>query len=318
MPFKESPHGRYKRLDISPSRLKKWLTCPKQYEYHYVRRIKSNISVAALQGTSLHDVFLEEYLAGGEQNHEALLSLMDMMLADLIESDEPHDYRTGFPITEKEAKFARECLQVWARGFLETWETGKTPYGTEFEPMEVAETEVEKEPLEIHLPKTGITIRLRGYIDFINKDGSAGDLKLATDYYAAKWSLARAVTEVQPTMYRMMMGSPGKFTYLIAEKRMNKKKEQIYSPEVFKVELEITEKDFDKMIEYLEDFVVRSDIANGHENGTFLPTPIYAGEPKWKAGKHSENFCGHLCSFKGLCYQENFSPIRIGSDSASV
>ena len=63
-----SNYGRYQQLDVSPSRVLKWMKCPKSFEYQYVRREKSNTGLAAMQGTALHDVFLEEMLRGGVQD----------------------------------------------------------------------------------------------------------------------------------------------------------------------------------------------------------------------------------------------------------
>ena len=73
MGFKESEFGNWEKTDISPSKLKTWMTCPKQFDYKYVTKAPSHSGLAMLQGSSMHDVFLEEFLQGGEQNVEALV-----------------------------------------------------------------------------------------------------------------------------------------------------------------------------------------------------------------------------------------------------
>ena len=67
MGFKESEFGGWEKTDISPSKLKTWMTCPKQFDYKYVTKAPSHSGLAMLQGSSMHDVFLEEFLQGGER-----------------------------------------------------------------------------------------------------------------------------------------------------------------------------------------------------------------------------------------------------------
>jgi len=305
--FNTSEHGKWEMTDISPSKLKKWMTCPKQFEYQYIVRAPSHAGLAMLQGSSLHDVTLEEFLQGGEQNVEALLELMELDLRERISNSDPRDYKTGRKVDILEIENCIDQLKVWGKGLLDALNNGKDSYGNNLSLRKIIQTEIEKAPLEITLPKTGATIRIRGFIDYIDEEGTPGDLKLASNYYKAVWTVARAMTEVQAVMYRMLMGGPGPFEYLIVDKKANKQR-QAFAPTVRKVRFDVSQRDIDRVIDTLDAFVSQTDLMNGYENGYFPPIPEYAGETKADAGKTERNFCGKLCSFKEICYKENFAP----------
>jgi hypothetical protein len=307
MGFKTSEHGKWELTDISPSKLKTWMTCPKQFDYKYVTRAPSHSGLAMLQGSSLHDVTLEEFLQGGEQNVEALVELMELDLRERIANSDPRDYKTGKKVDVLEIESCIEQLKVWGKGLLDALKTGKDSYDNDLNLKEIVAVEIEKKPLEVNLPKSGMTIRIRGFIDYIDEEGTPGDLKLASNYYKAVWTVARAITEVQAVMYRMLVGGPGAFEYLIVDKKQNNKK-QAFSPTVRKVRFEVSQRDIDRVIDTLDAFVTQTDLANGYENGFFPPIPEYNGETKADAGKTERNFCGKLCSFKDICYKENFAP----------
>ena len=312
-----SDYGRYGPLDVSPSRVKKWLTCPKQFEYQYVRRVKSSTGLAAMQGTALHDVFLEEMLRGGCQDVAALVDLTEITFRDALEHETPCDYNTGEPVDMFAKEVAVDQLRIWAKGLFDAYINGEDSYGNKLVLPEVVATEVEKAPYEIHLPKTGVTLRIRGHIDFILETGGIGDLKLASDYYLGVWTLARALGEIQPAMYRMMVGSPGPFTYLIVDKK--KGRTSAHSPVVRTIDFEVTPEDFDRTVELLEAFVHGTQVHNEYEGGYFPAVPDYNGETKKDAGKTEWNFCGKMCSFKKICYNENFKrPISIDSNAAAI
>ncbi len=326
--FKESPHGSWNNPnrnpdlppDISPSRVKKWLDCPKQYEYQYVRGLRTPPGLAAQQGSALHDVFLEEFLAeGGVKDVDALVDLCELALRNAVEEDHPHDYKTKDPLTGPQIEQGVQELRTWAKGLFESFLTGKDPYGNPLDVPNIVATEVEKAPLEITLPKSGKVIRIRGYIDFIEANGALGDLKLASDYYLAVWSLAKALGEVQPIMYRMLAGGPGTFKYLIVDKKKNFKTGQSYSPAVRTIEFEVTPSDIDRMIDTLEAFVHQTDVTNAHKDGFFPPVPAYGGESRANKDKPEVTFCGKLCSFKDICYSENFRrPIDLNGVNATI
>jgi hypothetical protein len=322
MPRKfDSPHGPWYTEqfgpDISPSRLKKYMTCPQQYEYHYVRKEESHTGLAAMQGTALHDVFLEEFLMDGVDDIDALIDLLEITYRDALEKEDPRDYKTGEPPSEFDIEQSVDQLKIWGRGLLEAFKNGKDSYGNEFRLPVTIDTEVEKPPLEVYLPRSNTTIRIRGSIDLMFEDGGLGDLKLASDYYLAVWTHGKTFEEVQPAMYRLMVGGPGKFSYVIVDKKKSRGNDA-FSPSVRTIDFDISEKDIQRVVNYLDDFVMRSQIQNDHKNGFFEPLPKYAGEKKANAGMPEKQFCEKLCSFKDLCWQENFAPLNITNDGVTL
>ena len=307
MSWRNSEHGEWEMTDLSPSKLSKWMTCPKQFEYQYIIHATSHSGLAMLQGSSLHDVVLEEYLQDGEQNIEALIELMELDLRERIADSDPRDYKSGKKVDVLEIEACIEAIRIWGKGLLEAFRDGKDSYDNKFDAPKVVATEIEKKPLEVILPKSQMTIRIRGFIDYIDEDGVPGDLKLASNYYKAVWTVARAITQVQAIMYRMLLGGPGPFEYLIVDKKQNQKR-QAFAPTIRKIRFEVTQRDIDRVIDTLDAFVTQTDLANNYENGFFPPIPEYNGETKADAGKNERNFCGKLCSFKEICYKENFAP----------
>ena len=57
-----SPHGKWEITDISPSKLKTWKDCSMKFYYNYVRKAPKTSGLAALQGSALHMVALDEYI----------------------------------------------------------------------------------------------------------------------------------------------------------------------------------------------------------------------------------------------------------------
>ena len=315
---KVSEHGHWEITDISPSKLKKWMTCPKQFEYQYIIKPPSYSGLAMLQGSSLHDVFLEEFLQDGEQGIDALIDLMEIDLRDRIENSDPRDYKTNQPVDLLEIEACVEGLRTWGRGLLGTWKSGKTPQGEKFDVPNIIAVEIEKKPVEITLPKSNVTIRIRGFMDYITDEGVPGDLKLASDYYLAVWTLARAITEVQAVMYRILMGGPGPFEYLVVDKKQNRQK-TAFAPTIRRIRFDVSERDIDRVIDTLDAFASQVDLANWRydererrivagENAFFPPIPEYNGETRADAGRTERNFCGKLCPFKEICFRENFAP----------
>ncbi len=299
----ESPHGPWEKTDVSPSKLKMFKDCPKKYEYRYVRREKSYTGAAALQGTSVHQVFLEEYLGGGVDNIEFLLEMMADDLRLRLDTEDPRDYNSKLPLNKAEKFDAISDMKVWAEGLLNAVENGEDSYGNPLKMPKASETEVEG-CVELTLPNLEAKIRLRGYIDLVFEDGSLGDLKLASDYWKAIWTLGKAITEDQPAMYSKMMGTR-KFRYLIVDKKKDRSK-RAAPPAVRTIDFEVTDADFERLIQDLEHFVKTVDLLNDHKNGVFTPRPEFNGQTKATAGQPQKQFCGKLCDFKEICYRENY------------
>ena len=336
----DSPHGRWLPTDVSPSRLKTFKTCPKQYEYNYVRRLPRTNGAASIQGSSLHEVFLEEYLstdspymvldkkindlreeintsgeditrleaeltnliAESDANIDDLVEYMEMDVTARLETDDPRDYNSGEPIDDMVKSDTVNQLKTWGKCLLLAIRDRKDAYGNKVTLPEVQETEIEG-CCEIILP-SGAKLRLRGFIDLVFEDGSIGDLKLASDYWKAIWTLAKAISEDQPAMYAKMLGIR-KFRYLIVDKKRSKTGAP-FAAVVRTIDFEVTDRDLEKLTEDLELFVRVSDILNGHKDGIFPPKPEYNGQTKATAGKTELNFCSKLCNHKNLCFRENF------------
>ena len=90
------------RHDLSPSKIKIWTDCTQKFKYRYVDKIRGPTGGAALQGSSLHEVFLEEFLVGGIDDTDALVEMMAMDLQHRLDTQDPRDYKTGLPLTEGE------------------------------------------------------------------------------------------------------------------------------------------------------------------------------------------------------------------------
>lgn len=299
----DSPYGRWEPTDVSPSKLKMFKDCPKKYEYRYVRREKSYTGAASLQGSSAHKIFLEELLDGGVDDIEFLLEMMVDDLKHRLDTEDPRDYKSKLPLTEGEKFAAIQDLRVWGEGLLKAYLTGEDTYGNSLKLPSVKTTEIEG-CTEVYLPNLDAHIRIRGYIDIEFEDGSLADLKLASDYWKAIWTLGKAISEDQPAMYSKMMGTR-KFRYLIVDKKKDRTK-AAKAPVVRTIDFEVTDNDMERLMQDLEHFVKTVDLLNGHENGVFPPRPEYNGQTKETAGKPEMQFCGKLCDYKEICFKENF------------
>ena len=301
--WKESPHGPWEKTDISPSKLKMFKDCPKKYEYRYVRKEKSYTGAAALEGSSVHQVFLEEFLAGGVDDTEFLLEMMADDLRIRLDTEDPREWHSKLPLNSAQKFDSIADMRIWAEGLLNAVKNGEDSYGNPLKLPATIDTEVEG-CVELTLPNIEAKIRLRGYIDLVFEDDALGDLKLASDYWKAIWTLGKAITEDQPVMYSKMMGTR-KFRYLIVDKKKDNKK-RAKPPVVRTIEMEITDKDFERLIADLEHFVKTVDLMNDHKNGVFTPRPEFNGQTKATAGQPQAQFCGKLCDFKEICYRENY------------
>ena len=110
------------------------------------------------------------------------------------------------------------------------------------------------------------------------EDGGIGDLKLASDYYLGVWTLAKALGRNPTYLLSNDYGNPGRFSYVIADKK--KGKSGAYSPTVRSIDFEVTQRDFDRGVDILEAFVHGTQVHNEYEGGFFPAIPEYNGESK--------------------------------------
>jgi putative RecB family exonuclease len=151
---------------LSVSQVQSYLACPLKYRFQYVDQLEKPWRAAALAfGTSVHaavEWFHKERLAGRSPDLHSVLAMFDAdwyaaNLEPLVFS--PQDSQ------ESLAKKGREMLTLYV-GQVH----GDLPTGIE-------------EPFEIDLvdPETGedLDVRLRGYVDLVEADGTVVDLKTA-------------------------------------------------------------------------------------------------------------------------------------------
>lgn len=300
----DSPYGPWEKTDISPSRLKVFMDCPQKYAFSYVEKLPRSNGPASMQGLAMHKLFLEELLGGGIDDKDFLVEMMAEDLKHRLDTDDPRDWKTKLPLNDAEKFDAIRDLRIWGEGLLDAFFNGEDSYGNKFHLPEVAQTEVEG-CTEVYLPSLGETIRLRGYIDLLFADGTIGDLKLASDYWKAIWTLARALTELQPAVYAKLADTDY-MRYVIVDKKKDRFK-GAKPPAVRTIEYKVTEKDMERLIKTLEYFVKASDVLNNHENGVFPPNAVYDGQTKASAGKPELQFCGKMCDYKQVCWERNYS-----------
>ena len=302
----DSEYGRWQLTDISPSKLATFDRCYRQFWYRYVdpRKLPTFMGPWLPMGSAIHEIALEEFLAGGIQDTEALT---DLCVADFILRCELEDIREkGEPITQASVMVHADLFRVWVYGLLETLRTGKDPYGEDFVLPPIAETEVEVcYPLQLK----GGEIRIRGMIDMVFEDGSVGDLKMASDWNRVIWKIGKVFSEVQPMAYTLGMDTDI-FRYTIVDKR--KSRGQPLAPRVRNIEYKVDDTHYDNFKQLLERFVRTVDLFGRYENGIFPATPSYKGETfKSDVDRPEETFCGHLCDYKEHCFNESFNGEKI-------
>lgn len=79
-------------MNLSPSRLSKYLDCPKQYEYRYVQGLPDPSGQAAINGTAVHSALEELYKQAPEERTFAMaLEVMDEVIRDWSATLDPDD-----------------------------------------------------------------------------------------------------------------------------------------------------------------------------------------------------------------------------------
>jgi hypothetical protein len=291
---------------ISASRLQTFLDCPKKFKYGYVDHAPRKTGKATLMGNAIHKIFLEEYLVGGIQDIDFLMELTIEEFRKMLDTKDPRDYRSGLPLTEMDKFEAIEECKIWGRELFEAWAKGEDSYGNPVSLPEVSATEKEY-TVDLELPN-GQTVTLFGYVDIEFADGSIGDLKTATDNWQHRWSLGKAIGELQPVIYGKMTGA-SRMRYVIVDKKTRKSGGNIIpiTPTVRTIEFDIGKNDIKRLIEQIEYFLINTDAMNGYKNGVFPTNHKYGGDLKNAKDNPEINFCGKLCDHKERCFRENFA-----------
>lgn len=151
---------------LSVSQVQAFLACPLKYRFQYVEKLEKPWRAAALAfGTSVHaavEWFHKERLAERKPDLPAVLSIFE---ADWYAANLDPLVFSGADSQESLAEKGRELVRLYVEGA-----DGELPRAIE-------------QPFEVDLvdPETGedLDVRLRGYVDLLEADGTVVDLKTA-------------------------------------------------------------------------------------------------------------------------------------------
>jgi putative RecB family exonuclease len=151
---------------LSVSQVQAYLACPLKYRFQYVDKIEKPWRAAALAfGTSIHagvEYFHRERLAGRTPELVSVLGVFD---ADWYAANLEPLVFSRTDSQESLAEKGRELVRLYVEGV-----NGELPRAIE-------------SPFETDLvdPETGedLDVRLRGYVDLVEADGTVVDLKTA-------------------------------------------------------------------------------------------------------------------------------------------
>ena len=281
-----------------------WGDCRQKFAYKYIQRIPEQPGIWAPQGTTIHNALYDFH-----QNPEIEMSdLEDMMhgyFDEEIEGKDFYEWRKGSQVLMDAGAVDKARMDAihWIRGYVESVKSGDFPLIRFSRPPEQ----------DVEAPVDGTDLVARGHVDFFVErveilptgeiilradDGRIhmGDFKSASKKFNA-WNQARADIDLQPTMYGLIMGEPITFHYVVIEKTAHHEK-----PSIKHIITHREEKDYEKLRNMLTVFERDSDRLNGYENAVIYP------EPTMSFGR----FCGKMCSYKDICWKDNFSHAEQG------
>ena len=310
--------GIYLPNELSQSRIKRYLTCPRKYYYNDVLRVRDgrdSCGASLPMGTAFHEaceVFHETISKGFEPDIDVLMNQIDKSFRDnyngivapskLDNAREVHcdsslgydwrQVRSGTPMSQVPGSIERAIknIQWWFECYVEAWERGDLNI---LKDIEIGcEVDYRRE-----LPHLGVV--LRGKVDVAVKPTLLADWKTANPNKKWNWSKERADGELQASYYAALMNEEEiQFAYIVIDKRVHpdfaggKKGPQKCDVKV--VTTKRTQADIKEVMSVVEQFVISSDIRNNHQEGFFHRTPDPIGE----------SFCDHFCDFKTRCYSD--------------
>lgn len=309
-----SEQTKWEKTDLSPSRLKMWLDCPKKYEYNYVQRIKTGDRDFFFMGNVMDEVVLEEFRHDIGQAIEPIIQIAGDELLFRMKNSETLVHglgaKAGQPFTEEEMLRVVMDFRTWARGFLSAIQNGEDTHGNKLSLPPITDMQVECFwPIEID----GQKIRVRGYADMLHSDGSVTDLKMASAWAPVRWTHGRILSELQWVMYSQGLNS-NRFRYLVVDKlKTGRWPNQVAGPpSVRLLSTDVYPQDVQNIKDIIVQFVRSTDFLNFHENGVFPPKPNYNGVAN-KMGREvkelkltENNFCQNLCDYKERCFNDCF------------
>lgn len=251
---------------LSASQIDRYLKCPKQYEFAYIKEIKSPPEIAMLKGSAAHkgfEVYYQEKMSGSRLTPNQVVEFAVLELRELAKTQE-------LKIQDTEENEVIESLE----NVIETYITS---VGERTEP-EATEKEIDY--------YTSENVKVIGYLDLLRKP-SEEEVGVITDSIICdykitgrKWTADRLKNSLQFNIYALATGLPNVEIHNVVD---TTKKTDIY----------IIGNRFDgKEYNHLETII--NSVAQGISAGYFPPCSLDSWwcNPTW---------CGyyHMCRGKG-------------------
>jgi hypothetical protein len=307
--------GVYLPHEVSQSRIKRYLTCPKLYEYNDVLRVRhgrDSCGASLPMGTTFHaaaEVFHETIRKGFEPDMDVLMNLIDKTFREEYEkivaptnldhargvhcdSSLGYDWRqvrNGTLMSEVEGSVERAIknIQWWFECYTDAYERGELDI---FNNIEIGcEIDYRRE-----IPHIGLA--LRGKVDVALNPTLLADWKTANPNKKWNWSQNRAEGELQASFYAALMNEEEiEFAYVVIDKQVHP--DFAKTPKKCDVKVittKRTQSDIKEVIAMVEWFAISSDIRNNHQEGFFHR----------KTDPVGEEYCDNFCDFKTRCYTD--------------
>lgn len=317
----------WQKNDISPSRLKMWLDCPRKYFYNYIQHLYKPGRTFFLSGNVFDEIAMEMFREDTSQPVEPIVQLAGEVLRDRLDHNSEWYKKNLVRGINRDATFddlkkldgstvsleerEKEVLdfRTWTRGFLQAWQNGEDSFGNKLNMLPIVDTQVECIwPIKIE----GQTVRIHGYADILHDDGSVTDLKMASDWHTSIWTAGRIMSELQWVPYSQALNT-NDFRYIVTHKHKKffKKQRQAASPSVQTFDVTVYPNDIERFKDMVTEFVRSTDFLNGHENGVFPAIPEYGGNAYGWGGSPKKNKCKNKDEAGNICGHENTRIVTI-------
>jgi len=260
---------------LSVSQIKLFLLCPKAYEYLYVLKRPWISNVPMLKGTSEHQVFEKVY----QEKIEGTLVTTPKIAGEFgVFRMEENAKEEGFTLTSKVKDTIFKQIEKEVTTYVEVIVPKVNPLFVE---KEVRATLV-----------SGIPIL--GYIDLVHGDTSK---EIIADYKISgkKWSLSKAVNDLQFQVYSMLTGIKDVQVHNIVDTKLKvrKSRKDTKHPEVYDAASNIRVINVDNAtINYAHLNNIIEGVAKTISSGIFVPCAL----DSWKC---TEKFCNNYSECRG-------------------
>ena len=312
-------YSTWQKNDISPSRLKMWMDCPRKYFYNYVQHLPKPGRDFFISGNVFDEIAMEMFREDPSQDVEPIVDLAGNVMRERLDHNSEWYKKNlirgreatfddlkklnGEPMSLEEREKAVLDFRTWTRGFLTAWQNGEDFLGNKLSMLPIADTQVECIwPIQIE----GRTVRIHGYADILHEDGSVTDLKMASDWHTSIWTSGRIMSEMQWVPYSQALNT-NDFRYIVTHKHKTgyKDKRKAGQPTVETFEVTVYPSDVERFKDLVTQFVRSTDFLNGHENGVFPAVPEYGGNALGWGGAPRKNICKNKTEAGKACKHEN-------------